>query len=111
MVAKDGKIIGDNPKYLKFTASNSIVDKITNKPVHQILIYDYDDGQQHFKITYEIHSTIVQSELIEQIKGVKKILAKSVGFDGAYHRFLGKVTFENITNGVVKETLVDDKAV
>ena len=41
---------------------------------------------------------------------IKRLLAKIVGFDGAYHRFTGKVTIEKFEKDVRAE-IFDDQAI
>jgi hypothetical protein len=41
---------------------------------------------------------------------LKRIIARLIGFDGAYHRFTGKVTIEKFDGGVRVERF-DDRAI
>jgi hypothetical protein len=46
----------------------------------------------------------------ERLPLLKRIAARLVGFDGAYHRFTGKVTIEKFEGGVRTERF-DDRAI
>ena len=106
MLAKDGEIIsGDSLRYLKFTKSDVHMNDKAGKPTHYKLVYDYDDGKIHYRITYVRHREINEDKMINSVKGIKKYLAKLVGFDGAYVRFEGDATIERIENGEVVESV------
>jgi len=42
--------------------------------------------------------------MINSVKGAKRMLAKLVGFDGAYMRFTGQVTVERLSGDPVTVT-------
>lgn len=94
MVAKNNQILTGDVKYLTYTESNLVVDEKTQKPVHHQLCYDYDDKQNHFKVTYSWGKTILNSRFADNLPPVQKAAAKLSGMDGAYLRFSGKVTLE-----------------
>jgi hypothetical protein len=48
---------------------------------------------------------------IDKVKGFKGILAKLVGFDGAYMRFTGEVTVERFEGDKKMETVKEKSAV
>ena len=47
-----------------------------------------------YVVSFERQKTILQAILTERAPLLKRIIARLVGFDGAYHRFIGKVTIE-----------------
>jgi hypothetical protein len=47
----------------------------------------------------------VQARMIESVRGLKRVLARIAGFDGAYMRFTGQVTVERIGSDPVPETV------
>jgi hypothetical protein len=102
MLAKDGKIVADDSSFVRFEKTDEHPDPFTGKPVADITVYDYDataDGGEHYRVTFARGYTIVNNRMIDSVKGPKHVLAKLVGFDGAYMRFTGQVTVEHLTDG------------
>jgi hypothetical protein len=58
----------------------------------------------------ERQRTIVQEIFTEREPFIKRLIARLVGFDGAYHRFTGKVTIEKFEKDVRVE-IFDDHAI
>lgn len=94
MLAKNDKIIGDDPEYLTFSKSDIFIEPRTKKPVPRNICYDYNDGNNHYKVTYLYEKTILNSPMIELLPPIKKAAAKLAKFDGAYLRFSGTVKLE-----------------
>jgi hypothetical protein len=105
MIAGENKILADNGGSVTFTASDEFIEEKTAKPVHNALIYDYDDGKRHYRVSYTRKNSIVHFKMIEELKGVIKFLAALAGFDGAYHRFTGDAIVERLEGGRVVEKL------
>jgi hypothetical protein len=61
-------------------------------------------------VTFEREETILQAIFTARAPFIKRLIAKIVGFDGAYHRFTGKVTIEKFENDVRVE-MFDDHAI
>jgi hypothetical protein len=100
MLAKDGKIIADHGSLVQFTKAQEHPDPVTGKPVADLTVYDYDDTAQgggRYRVTFRRENTIVQEKMIEHVEGPKRLLARLVGFDGAYHRFTGRITVEQFS--------------
>lgn len=104
MLAKGDRILADDPKYLTYEESDRQIDDVTGKPYHKAVSYDYNDGKQHYRITYLWEQTITQDRMIDQVSGVKHVLAKLTGFDGAYLRFSGKVRLDIYQGETISET-------
>ena len=112
MLAQNGKIIADNSKYVTFTPKEIHVDGYSGKPVADVLVYDYNDGVKHYRITFKREKNIVDNKFTSQLHGIKKAIAKIAGFNGAYLRFTGKITIEKLTgNNEVAESASDQSAV
>jgi len=47
-------------------------------------------------VSFEREKTILQAILTDRTPFLKRIIARLIGFDGAYHRFAGKVTIERL---------------
>jgi hypothetical protein len=106
MLAKNGKLLGDDTSKLKFTAEAQYIDSVTGKPIHNKLIYEYQqDEKTQYKVTYERESSSIRYRMIEQLKGIKRMVAKLINFDGAYHRFSGIVRIEKFENFKVVESV------
>jgi hypothetical protein len=54
-------------------------------------------------VSFEREKTILQAILTDRAPLFKRIIARLIGFDGAYHRFTGKVTIEKFERGVHME--------
>jgi hypothetical protein len=106
MLAKGNKVIADNAlKYLTFSAQEEYVDELTKKPSHGLLVYDYADGKQRYKITYSRKEDISRARFADTLSPFKRFLANLIGFDGAYLRFAGSAKLEKIENGKVVESI------
>jgi hypothetical protein len=104
LLAKGNEVLAENAlEYLTFTASDEYIDKVTGKPVHNRLVYDYDDGRQHYRITYRREADIARTKFADTLSPLKRALAKMIGFDGAYLRFTGTATLERFSGGRVVE--------
>jgi len=106
MIAKDGKILADDALHnLKFISGHTVHDAVTGKPIDGTLCYDYDDGTDHYKVTYTQNEMLVQERMIDGMpKGIVKLLAKLAGFDGAYHRIAGNAMIEKYEGGKATES-------
>jgi hypothetical protein len=58
-------------------------------------------------VTYRRESTIVDTRFIDQVKGVKHLLARLARVDGAYLRFTGQVELEHFVDGESVERFAD----
>jgi hypothetical protein len=77
-------------------SSASPPDGKTGKPVADITRYTYRDGDARYIVIFERQKTIVQTIFTD--------------FDGAYHRFTGKVTIEKFEKDFRVE-IFDDHAI
>jgi hypothetical protein len=66
-------------------------------------------GGPRYVVTFERQKTILQAIFTEREPFIKRLIARIVGFDGAYHRFTGKVTIEKFETDVRVE-IFDDHA-
>lgn len=108
MLAKDGKILADQPeKYLTYSEEDIFFDPITKKHVANKLVYDYDDGAQHYRITYHREGDLEQLGMETQLPGLLYYGALLMGLRGSYHRMVGTATLERFENGEVVETVTN----
>ena len=110
MLAKDGKIIADDDANASFEADRLAVDSKTSKPVADVTRYTYQNAGTRYVVSFEREKTILQAVLTERAPLLKRIIARIIGFDGAYHRFTGKVTVEKFERGARVECF-DDHAI
>jgi len=103
MLARDGKIISDDDSKVTFVASQVATDSKTGKPVADLTQYFYVDGNARYVVSFEREKTIWQAPFVDYLPFWKRLAAKLVGFDGAYHRFTGKVVVEKFENDVSVE--------
>ena len=110
MLAKDDRIVADDEVRVVFEADRVATDDKTRKPVADIARYTYRDGDARYVVTFERQKTIVQAVFTERMPLIKRLIARIVGFDGAYHRFTGKVTIEKFEQDERVEVF-DDTAI
>ena len=110
MLAKEDEIVADDDVRVSFETERVATDGKTGKPVADITRYTYRDDDARYVVTFERQKTILQAILTERAPFIKRLIAKIVGFDGAYHRFTGKVTIEKFEKDVRVE-IFDDHAI
>jgi hypothetical protein len=96
MLAKGGEIVADDGQKLTFTPADVFTDKETGKPVHNKLVYQYEDTGGAYRVTWNRKSSLIAFRMIDQLKGAVRFLARLVGFDAAYLRFTGDVIVEEV---------------
>jgi hypothetical protein len=109
MLARDGKIIADDATKVRFSSNNVYTDPRTGKPVAGVIVYDYDDGMNRYRIIFRRERDLVRARFVDKLRGFQYVLAKLARFDGAYLRFTGKTTLERLDGDKIVET-VDEKA-
>jgi hypothetical protein len=100
MLAKDNEIVADDDVAVSFETERVATDSRTGKPVADITRYTYRDGDARTVVTFERQKAILQAVFTERAPFIKRLIAKIIGFDGAYHRFMGKVTIEKFEKDV-----------
>ena len=101
LLSKIGQKLGDDPKCLTYTQSEPEFDPITEKHYHKKLVYDYNDGTQHYRITYAAEKIIetfvvADSKTSVQAKSnpVLNWIVKQAKLAPSYIRMVGTVTLE-----------------
>jgi hypothetical protein len=107
MLAKAGKIIADDARKVRFHLEDEHLDRQSGKPVADLVVYDYEDGPERYRVSYRRAQTIVDSQLITRVSGIKRLLATLARFDGSYLRFTGDVQLEHFVNGKLVEDVRD----
>lgn len=110
MLAMDGKIIADDDAKVTFETDRVAIDGKTGKPVADVTRYTYRDANMRYVLSFEREKTILQAILTDRASLLKRIIARLIGFDGANHRFSGKVTTARLEGDAAVER-VDGHAI
>lgn len=103
MLAKWGRIIADNARKVRFHIEDEHTDPKSGKPVANVVVYEYEDGSERYRVSYRRSETIVDDKLIEVVSGFQHLMARLARFDGAYLRFTGNVQLEHFVDGELVE--------
>ena len=110
MVAKDGAIVADDSRAVRFETGGVYTDELTGKPVASVTRYIYDAGGQRYVVTFTRRQDLTRDQMIEGVHGPKRVLARLARFDGAYLRFTGDVRVERWDGDSMTEQF-EDKAI
>lgn len=107
MLAKNGTILADQARqYLAYTEAEPHKDEKTRKTIHNALIYDYNDGTQHYRVTYKREQDIGGGSMTNKMPRYKQLAARYLmGLDPSYVRMTGTAVLERLENGKVVETV------
>lgn len=106
MLAKGEELIGDQPtEQLTFTAAEPVFCEKTGKHVHKILVYDFNDGNQRYRITYQREGDLTQANMLEGQSPVMKFGARMMGLAPSYNRLTGTVLLERYENNAIVERI------
>ncbi|WP_322027946.1 hypothetical protein [Burkholderia sp. BCC1977] len=108
MLAKDGVVIADDATKVNFSASNVHIDDLTGKPVAGVTRYEWSDDLTRYVITFTHRKDLVRSPMVDRLPCLKRCIAKLIGFDGAYHRFLGELRIEHFEGDRLVEVQTND---
>ena len=92
---------------MRFYLEGEHTDEHSGKPIAEVVVYDYDDGRDRYRVSFHRAETILDRRLIDQVSGVKHLLARLKRFDGAYLRFTGSVQLEHFVDGDKVEDVSD----
>jgi hypothetical protein len=107
LLTKGETIVADDAEKVRFHLEDVHIDEHSGKPVGDVVVYDYDDGQDRYRVSFHRAKTIMDRKLVDEISGLKHVLARLKGFDGAYLRFTGTVQLEHFVNGDKIEDVSD----
>jgi hypothetical protein len=107
LLAKGATIIADDATKVQFRLEGEHVDKQSGKPVADVVVYEYKDGDYEYQVRFQREQTIVDHQLIDEVHGVKRVLARLAHFDGAYLRFTGTVQLEHLVDNLTTEDVSD----
>lgn len=96
MLARDGEVIADDSRRVRFEALDTYTDETTGKPIAMRTRYTYvGDDDERWIVTFTRDRDLETSRMIDNIHGPKRVLAQLARFDGAYLRFTGTLTIEH----------------
>ncbi|MBQ7011069.1 MAG: hypothetical protein IJN63_05130, partial [Clostridia bacterium] len=115
VIYKNGKRIGCDIDAVKYEQRDADFDPITKKHYYKTLVYDYNDGKNHFRVTYEAKS-IIETFVADQghgtarAKASKALIAfvKLMKLSPSYIRMVGNVTLERFDGDAVAEKLTEN---
>jgi hypothetical protein len=84
MLARGDEVIAGDGARVSFQIKRVATDRKTGKPVADIARYTYRDCDTRYVVTFERQKTILQTVFREEMPLIKRLLAKIVGFDGAF---------------------------
>jgi predicted secreted hydrolase len=95
MLARDGEIVADDSRRVRFEALDTYTDESTGKPVALKTRYSYRGDAESWIVTFTRERDLAKSQMIDNIHGLKRLLARLARFDGAYMRFAGILDIEH----------------
>jgi hypothetical protein len=108
MLARDGELIADDGDKVTFEELGRYIDTATGKPVGNVTRYTYTDGEERYVITFTRLSDLATDKFIDDLSGLKKLVARLARFDGAYLRFAGELRIERYRGEQLVESHEDD---
>ena len=109
MLAKNGKIIMQNPECQKLWRSTPHPQNLTGKLVSDEIRYEYIEDGNGFQLTLSKKSNIRDKFMIPDEKAREE--ASKLGYNMGYHRLTGKAELKMIENGQFTKTYTNDAAV
>ncbi|MEN6338563.1 MAG: lipocalin-like domain-containing protein [Clostridiaceae bacterium] len=108
LLAKNGVMVAqsslDSPV---FAQRGEHLDGFTKKPVHDELVYDHTNGNERYVVTYRREKDLLRTRFADTLPLPTRLLAKLIGFSGAYLRFTGTAGLEHYENGALTERVSD----
>ena len=115
VIYKNGEQLGCEIEAIRYEQKDKTFDPITKKHYHKTLVYDYNDGKQHFRITYAAED-IIETFVVEQGYGSARAkasraliwLVKAMRLAPSYIRMVGTITLERFEGDEIVETLSEN---
>jgi hypothetical protein len=104
LLAKGATIIADDATKVRFSLQDVHTDEQSGKPVGDLVIYEYDDGRDLYRVSFHRAQTIVNRQLIDAVSVLAYLLARLAG---SYLRFTGPVQLEHFVGGRKIEDVSD----
>lgn len=115
VIYKNGERLGCDIQAITYEQRDKQFDPITKKHYHKTLVYDYNDGKRHFRITYEAKD-IIETFVVEQGYGSARAKAskfliwfvKKMKLAPSYIRMVGDVTLERFEEERLVEKITEN---
>lgn len=115
VIYKDGEKLGCDIKAITYEQRDADFDPVTKKHYHKTLVYDYNDGKHHFRVTYRAED-IIETFVVDQGYGSARAKAskamiwfvKKMKLAPSYIRMVGTVTLERFEGDILVETLSEN---
>jgi CrtC N-terminal lipocalin domain len=95
MLAREGQVVADDSRRVRFEALDTYTDQSTGKPVATRTRYTYLGDDERWIVTFTRDRDLTKSRMIDSLRGPKRVLAQLARFDGAYLRFAGTLDIEH----------------
>jgi hypothetical protein len=95
MLAREGQVVADDSRRVRFEALDTYSDHATGKPVARRTRYTYLGDGERWVVTFTRDHDLTKSRMIDRMPSLKRMLAKLARFDGAYLRFAGTLDIEH----------------
>lgn len=95
MLARDGEVVADDSRCVRFDALDTYTDELTGKPVATTTRYTYVSDDERWIVTFTRDRDLAKSRMIDDMHGPKRMFAHLARFDGAYLRFAGTLDIEH----------------
>jgi hypothetical protein len=95
MLAREGEVVADDSRQVRFEALDTYTDQSTGKPVATKTRYTYLGDDERWIVTFTRDRDLAKSRMIDGMHGPKRVLAHLARFDGAYLRFAGTLDIEH----------------
>ncbi len=95
MLAREGEVVADDSRSVRFEALDTYTDQSTGKPVARRTRYTYLGDDERWIVTFTRDRDLAKSRMIDDMHGPKRVLARLARFDGAYLRFGGTLDIEH----------------
>jgi len=107
LLSKDGTIVADDASKVTFELGDQHTDDQSGKPVADIVVFEYESADDLYRVGFRRSETITDRQLINEISGPNRLLARLAHFDGSYLRFTGDVQLEHFVAGKKAEDVCD----
>ena len=112
VIYQNGKRLGCEIDAITYEQKDEAFDEITKKHYHKTLVYDYNDGTYHFRVTYRAKE-IIETFVVDQGYGSARAKAskaliwfvKKMKLAPSYIRMVGDITLERFEGDTLTETL------
>lgn len=115
VIYKNGEKLGCDIDAITYEQRDVAFDEITKKHYHKTLIYDYNDGKYHFRVTYSAKD-IIETFVVDQGYGSARAKAskfliwfvKKMKLAPSYIRMVGTITLERFEGEKCVEKLSEN---